>query len=88
MGFYAAALELSGLGGSIAASYLALEDRLVKEVEHAQVQDTASALLAGLASDLSRIAAGAQMPALGEGEACDYCSARGLCRRDHWEGEA
>lgn len=88
MAFYAAALELAGLDGSIAASYLALEDRAVEEIVHPEVQETASALLAGLASDLSRIAAGAVMPALGEGEACDWCAARGLCRRDHWEGEA
>ncbi|TAK78615.1 MAG: PD-(D/E)XK nuclease family protein [Aquabacterium sp.] len=88
MAFYAAALELAGLDGSIAASYLALEDRAVEEVVHPEVQETASALLAGLASDLSRIAAGAEMPALGEGEACDWCAARGLCRRDHWEGQA
>jgi ATP-dependent helicase/nuclease subunit B len=24
------------------------------------------------------------MPALGEGQACAYCEARGLCRRDQW----
>jgi ATP-dependent helicase/nuclease subunit B len=24
------------------------------------------------------------MPALGAGSACDYCAARGLCRRDFW----
>ena len=26
----------------------------------------------------------ALLPALGEGAACEHCSARGLCRRDHW----
>ena len=26
----------------------------------------------------------AALPALGEGVACEYCAARGLCRRDHW----
>ena len=26
----------------------------------------------------------AGMPALGEGETCDYCAARGICRKDHW----
>ena len=29
-----------------------------------------------------RIAEGAPMPAMGEGKACEYCEARGLCRRD------
>ena len=24
------------------------------------------------------------MPALGEGAVCDYCAARGLCRKDFW----
>ena len=28
------------------------------------------------------------LPALGEGSACDYCEARGLCRRDHWAERA
>ena len=27
---------------------------------------------------------GAALPALGEGPVCDFCEARGLCRRDHW----
>jgi ATP-dependent helicase/nuclease subunit B len=30
------------------------------------------------------VAGGAQMPALGEGTACEFCAARGLCRRDWW----
>jgi ATP-dependent helicase/nuclease subunit B len=24
------------------------------------------------------------LPAIGEGSACDYCAARGLCRKDFW----
>jgi ATP-dependent helicase/nuclease subunit B len=24
------------------------------------------------------------LPALGEGMACEYCAARGLCRKDFW----
>jgi ATP-dependent helicase/nuclease subunit B len=27
---------------------------------------------------------GAGLPALGEGASCEYCAARGLCRRDDW----
>lgn len=88
MAFYAALLALSGLPGRIEASYLALEDREVSEVAHPEVEDSAQALLAGLASDLSRIADGEPLPALGEGPACEYCAARGLCRRDHWERQA
>ena len=33
---------------------------------------------------MARIARGAALPALGEGKACDYCAARGLCRKDFW----
>jgi ATP-dependent helicase/nuclease subunit B len=41
-------------------------------------------LLQGLAHDMARIASGATLPALGEGRVCDFCAARGLCRKDHW----
>ena len=27
---------------------------------------------------------GAPLPALGEGTVCDFCAARGLCRKDMW----
>lgn len=47
---------------------VALRDQLVEAIQH----------------DMARIAAGAPMPALGAGSACDYCAARGLCRRDFW----
>jgi len=39
-------------------------------------------------SDFTRIAAGAALPPLGEGAVCDYCAARGLCRKDFWGDEA
>jgi hypothetical protein len=38
-------------------------------------------LVEGIQHDFARIAAGAPMPALGEGAVCDYCAARGLCRK-------
>jgi ATP-dependent helicase/nuclease subunit B len=34
---------------------------------------------------MSRIADGAVLPALGEGKSCEYCNARGLCRKDFWK---
>jgi len=43
-----------------------------------------AALLHGIEDDMARIAAGAALPALGEGAACDYCAARGMCRKDFW----
>jgi len=42
------------------------------------------ALVHGIQNDLARIAQGAPLPALGDGAACDYCQARGLCRKDFW----
>ena len=42
------------------------------------------AIVQGLVHDLERVAAGAPMAALGEGQACDFCPSRGLCRRDFW----
>ena len=34
--------------------------------------------------DMARIAAGAPLPALGEGSVCEFCAVRGLCRKDYW----
>ena len=65
------------------AMYLAL-GRKIETIVHPDVEDSAQALVQGLAHDLARIRQGAGMPALGEGQVCDFCEARGLCRRDHW----
>jgi ATP-dependent helicase/nuclease subunit B len=45
---------------------------------------SASLLVDGLAADLHALRAGAGATALGEGDVCRHCEARGLCRRDHW----
>ena len=42
------------------------------------------ALHDGVIDDFQRIWQGQGMPPLGEGAVCDYCEARGLCRKDHW----
>lgn len=42
------------------------------------------ALLEGIQHDFAQIAAGAPLPALGEGSVCEHCAARGLCRKDFW----
>jgi ATP-dependent helicase/nuclease subunit B len=71
--------------GGIEAGYLALDGRDdLAWVAHKEVAESAQALLEGLSNDVTRLRAGAPLPALGEGAACDYCTARGLCRRDHW----
>jgi ATP-dependent helicase/nuclease subunit B len=64
--------------------YLQMDEKGVSAVEHPHVIESAQALVQGVRMDLTRLLAGAAMPALGEGVACDYCEVRGLCRRDHW----
>jgi ATP-dependent helicase/nuclease subunit B len=88
LAFYAALAlaQASPPPGGIEAGYLALDDREAPSWKpHPNVQDSARALVQGLVHDVSRLRAGAALPALGDGEACQYCAARGLCRRDHWE---
>ena len=67
------------------AIYLAVDGtQRIDEGEPKNVATSATALLQGLAFDLSRVRAGAGLQALGEGATCSFCAARGLCRRDHW----
>lgn len=42
----------------------------------------------GIVHDLTRIADGVPLRALGDGAACTYCAARGLCRKDFWTTSA
>ncbi|HET8870070.1 MAG TPA: PD-(D/E)XK nuclease family protein [Aquabacterium sp.] len=79
--FYAA---MAGADVSEAA-YLHIDGKAVTLLPHPDVQEHADALIAGIQQDMTRIFEGAPMPALGEGSACTYCPARGLCRKDHWE---
>lgn len=82
LAFYAALMQPE-LEVPLQASYLAL-GRKIEDLPHPDVDDSARALVDGLGADLARIRAGAGLPALGEAPTCDYCEARGLCRRDHW----
>jgi len=87
LAFYAALLMAEhGLAADeIEAGYLALDDRHeLPWIAHEGVGASAQALADGLSVELARLRAGAPMPALGEGRACEHCDARGLCRRDHW----
>ncbi len=84
LAFYAA-LARSQTTLPLRAVYLAVDGtNAIETAEHKNVEATASILLEGLAHDLSRLRAGAGMPALGEGATCEHCDARGVCRRDHW----
>ena len=53
-------------------------------VEQAEVLAARDALVQGVQDDMRRIGEGAHLQALGEGQACAYCAARGLCRKDFW----
>lgn len=91
LAFYAALLMADRTldADAVEAGYLALDDRHeLPWIAHEGVGTSAQALADGLAVELARLRAGAPMPALGEGQACDHCDARGLCRRDHWAGDA
>lgn len=81
LAFYAALLEED----TLAAAYVNVGERgKTERLEQPEVVEARDLLVEGILHDLGRVAAGAQMPALGEGLACEYCAARGLCRRDWW----
>lgn len=86
LAFYAALMaQQSHAAGPLAAVYLPLDDADgIRAIEHKNVEASAQQLVDGIARDLARLRDGAVMPALGEGRACEFCEARGLCRRDHW----
>jgi ATP-dependent helicase/nuclease subunit B len=79
--FYAALLGKA----DVQASYVSIAEKAVKTVAQPQIEEALPMLLEGLQSDAQRMQAGHALPAHGEGKACDYCAARGLCRKDFWE---
>ncbi len=84
LAFYAALLAPEA-DAPLQASYLLLDSgEAITEIEHADVQTSAVVLVRELGAEMARLRAGAPLPALGEGTTCDFCEARGLCRRDHW----
>ena len=87
LAFYAALLPQDNLR----AAYLSITDKrgtgrsaATLLIEQPQVLVAREALLRGIEVDMERVAAGQAMPALGEGRVCEFCAARGLCRRDDW----
>lgn len=82
MAFYAALLPDDELAGA----YVTLgEKQGTVTVAQADIVAVRDALIEGILHDTARIAQGAALQALGQAPACDYCAARGLCRRDFWE---
>jgi len=81
LAFYAALLPHD----TLRAAYVNVGERDgTQRFEQKDVVAVRDALIEGIVHDLSRIADGAAMPAMGEGVACEFCAARGLCRKDFW----
>ncbi len=88
LAFYAALLTEEAGDAPPRAIYLSLAEREPpKEIEHNDVALSAALLIDGLSADLDALRNGAGAPALGEGDVCRTCEARGLCRRDQWSGD-
>ncbi|RZL66480.1 MAG: PD-(D/E)XK nuclease family protein [Variovorax sp.] len=86
LAFYAALMT----DDTLRAAYVNVGEKSsgTQTVEQPMVVEARDALIAGLMDDFQRIAAGAPLPALGEGMVCEHCAARGLCRKDFWTDEA
>lgn len=86
LAFYAALMRAREATppAALRATYLALDARKIEEIEHKQVETSAALLVEGLTSELRRLREGVPMKPLGEAATCDFCEARGVCRRDHW----
>ena len=81
LAFYAALLS----DDTLAAAYLNVAEKEgSRSYRQEAIVDLRDQLLEGIVSDLTRIAEGHPMAALGEGKACEFCAARGLCRKDFW----
>lgn len=82
LAFYAALLDDDELAGA----YVSLgEKEPTRSYVQTDIVELRDQLIQSIVADMSRIAQGAPLPALGEGAACGFCAARGLCRRDFVE---
>lgn len=83
LAFYAALVA----DDTLRAAYVNVGEKSsgTQTVEQPAVVEARDALVAGIIEDFTRIAQGVALPPLGEGAVCDYCAARGLCRKDFWE---
>lgn len=81
LAFYAALLHDDTLAGA----YVNIGEReMTKTWEQADIVALRDQLIESIVDDMTRIGQGAPLPALGEGKACEFCAARGLCRKDFW----
>ncbi|OYD51627.1 PD-(D/E)XK nuclease family protein [Acidovorax kalamii] len=81
LAFYAALLSHD----TLRAAYVNVGERGETSMhEQDEVVHLRDVLIEGIQHDMARIAAGAPLPALGEGSVCEFCAVRGLCRKDMW----
>ncbi len=81
LAFYAALLA----DDTLAAAYVNLgEKEATRTFRQDDIVELRDHLVDSILTDMARIKRAAPLPALGEGKACEYCSARGLCRKDFW----
>ncbi|MES2424159.1 MAG: PD-(D/E)XK nuclease family protein, partial [Pseudomonadota bacterium] len=81
LAFYAALLP----DDCLRAAYVNVGEKSgSKTFEQRDIVAVRDAVIEGIQHDMGEISAGAPLPALGEGTVCDYCAARGLCRKDWW----
>ena len=69
---------------TLEAAYVNVNEKESKTYAQKDIDHSRSALIEGILDDMQAIGTGKPLPALGEGSACDYCAARGLCRKDFW----
>ena len=81
LAFYAALLS----DDTLRAGYVNVGERgETRMAEQGAVVEARDLLVQGILHDVARIAAGDALPAHGEGKVCEFCGARGLCRKDSW----
>jgi ATP-dependent helicase/nuclease subunit B len=82
LAFYAALLP----DDRLRAAYINVGEKDgTRDFEQKNVVDMRDRLIEGILHDMRQVGLGAALPALGEGVACDFCAARGLCRKDFWQ---
>jgi ATP-dependent helicase/nuclease subunit B len=86
LAFYAAMIDED----SLRAAYVNVGEKSsgTHTVEQKQIVEARDTLVQGIQDDFMRIERGVALRPLGEGGVCDYCSARGLCRKDFWGDDA
>ena len=91
LAFYAALIDVDEFGGAdgdadaIAAAYVNVGEKDdTKTYPQLDIVSLRAQLAEGILEDMQGIGDGKPMPAIGEGFACEFCAARGLCRKDMW----